>query len=180
MCSVTSNSFWAMLLAETLIWMLIAGCCCCGCSDVGAFGFSNDRSLVYCASTLSWGGAPSCGAPLLLVMKILLERAGGLRTVSGHIPLMRLRKCPDRREWLSWARTPRQGGAWRLARAISAEAAGSGPFGFRNYRKLLKMRDFRSRSCFPLRPKGATIAAPKRAIGRAQFHAYILETHSVT
>ena len=55
--NVTSNSFSERLLAETLIWMLIAGCCCCGASEVGAFGFSNDRSLVYCASTLSWGGA---------------------------------------------------------------------------------------------------------------------------
>ena len=35
--------------------------------------FSNDRSLVYCASTLSWGGACSGGAPLPLVMKLSPE-----------------------------------------------------------------------------------------------------------
>src|SRR6202022_1425562 len=69
--SVTSYSFSAILLALTLIWILIAGCCCCGASDDGAFGFSNDRSLVYCASTFSWGGgAASGGAPLSLVMEI--------------------------------------------------------------------------------------------------------------
>src|ERR1700731_503441 len=69
--SVTSNSFSEMLLALTLIWMLIAGCCCCGVSEPGALGFSNDRSLVYCASTFNWGGGPaSGGAPLPLVMKV--------------------------------------------------------------------------------------------------------------
>src|SRR3954468_18651825 len=51
--------------------MLIAGCCVCGCSEPGAFGFSNDRSLVYCASTFNWGGgAASGGEPLPLVIKI--------------------------------------------------------------------------------------------------------------
>src|SRR5258707_8495718 len=57
--------------------MLIAGCCCCGASELGAFGFSNERSLVYCASTFNWGGgaasraeAASGGAPLPLVMKV--------------------------------------------------------------------------------------------------------------
>src|ERR1044072_6013246 len=54
--------------------MLMAGCCCCGAREEGAFGFSNERSLVYCASTLSWGGACSWGAPLPLVMKLLLKR----------------------------------------------------------------------------------------------------------
>src|SRR5262245_32299409 len=64
--------------------MLIAGCCCCCCKELGAFGFSNDRSLVYWASTLSWGGAPSCGVPLPLVMK-LSPGAGAVNTVTGHI-----------------------------------------------------------------------------------------------
>src|SRR5260370_5577670 len=74
--SVTSNAFSAILLALTLIWRLIAGCCACGASEDGAFGFSNDRSLVYCASTFNWGGgAASGGAPLPLVMKSLLERS---------------------------------------------------------------------------------------------------------
>src|SRR4026208_771288 len=71
--SVTSNSFSARLFADTLIWMLIFGCCCCGAREEGAFGFSNDRSLVYCARTFSWGGACSGGAPLPLVMKLTPE-----------------------------------------------------------------------------------------------------------
>src|SRR6202047_3492818 len=69
--SVTSNSFSEILVAPTLIWILIAGCCSCGASEPGAFGFSNDRSLVYCASTFNWGGgAASGGAPLPLVMEV--------------------------------------------------------------------------------------------------------------
>src|ERR1700761_1776913 len=68
--SATSYSFSLMLLALTLIWILIAGGCGCGPSEAGAFGFSNDRSLVYCASTLSWGGAASGGVPLPLVMGV--------------------------------------------------------------------------------------------------------------
>src|SRR6185503_19983979 len=46
----------------------------CGCwarlSDCGAFGFSNEKSLMYCATTLSCGCA--CGSawpPLVFVMK---------------------------------------------------------------------------------------------------------------
>src|SRR4029077_17673358 len=91
--SVTSNSFSARLLAETLIWMLIAGCCCCGASEPGAFGFSNDRSLVYCANTLSWGGACSGGAPLPLVMKLSPEALASrdlsfrLNPLGTEIPL---------------------------------------------------------------------------------------------
>src|SRR6476661_7825452 len=80
--SVTSNSLSEMLLAETLIWMLMAGCCSCGAREEGAFGFSNDRSLVYCASTLSWGGACSGGAPLPLVMETLLSAGVGDRFTS--------------------------------------------------------------------------------------------------
>src|SRR5579871_3066094 len=53
--------------------MLMAGCCCWGASEAGAFGFSNERSLVYCAKTLSWGGAASGGEPLPLVIEYLLE-----------------------------------------------------------------------------------------------------------
>src|SRR5262249_17680397 len=74
--SVTSYSFVATLLAPTLIWMLIWGGCACGPREAGAFGFSNDRSLVYCASTLSWGAAPApAGVPLPFVMKFSPERA---------------------------------------------------------------------------------------------------------
>src|ERR1700743_814570 len=86
--SATSKSFSPTLLALTLIWILIAGCCDCGPSEVGAFGFSNERSLVYCASTLSWGGgAASGGVPLPLVMEISpgafsSEQGPGLRLNS--------------------------------------------------------------------------------------------------
>src|SRR6202035_453711 len=73
--SVTSNSFSETLCALTLIWILIEGCCGCGAREPGAFGFSNERSLVYCASTFNWGGrAASGGVPLPLVMESLLER----------------------------------------------------------------------------------------------------------
>src|ERR1700756_3735259 len=61
--------------------MLIAGGCCCGASDDGAFGFSNERSLVYCASTFNWGGgAASGGVPLPLVIGISPERFERART----------------------------------------------------------------------------------------------------
>src|SRR5262245_19938739 len=69
--SSTSTSFSATGLAVTLIWMLIVGCCCEGISERGAFGFSNEKSLTYCANTLSWGGlSPACavapaGPPLV-------------------------------------------------------------------------------------------------------------------
>src|SRR3954465_7090751 len=96
--SVTSYSCSEMLLALTLIWMLIAGCCCWGASEAGAFGFSNERSLVYCASTLSWGPADSPGVPLPLVMELLLERfqAGRDRVRSNSLKGER----PLSGEWL--------------------------------------------------------------------------------
>src|SRR5205085_8940594 len=97
---VTSNSFSARLLACTLIWMLIAGCCCCGCNEVGAFGFSNDRSLVYWASTLSWGGACSGCAPLVSVMKFSPEAlASGV--LGFRLKSLEGRKCLLQGEWLS-------------------------------------------------------------------------------
>src|SRR6195952_2358941 len=83
---VTSNSLSERLLALTLIWMLIAGCCCCGAREPGAFGFSNDRSLVYCANTLSWGGACSGGAPLPFVMKLSPEALASRDLSFRHNP----------------------------------------------------------------------------------------------
>src|SRR5215510_8403969 len=53
--------------------MLIAGWFSAGASERGAFGFSNEKSLMYCPSTLS-DGACCCGCgggvgpPLVLVM----------------------------------------------------------------------------------------------------------------
>src|SRR3954451_12246523 len=97
--SVTSNSFSERLLALTLIWILIAGGCCWGANEPGAFGFSNDRSLVYCANTLSWGGACSGGAPLPLVMKLSPETlASG--DLEFRLNSLEGRKCLAA-EWLS-------------------------------------------------------------------------------
>ena len=47
-------------LAVTLTEMLICGWVVC-CSERGAFGFSNERSLMYCASTMSWGAGLGSG-----------------------------------------------------------------------------------------------------------------------
>src|SRR5215468_68462 len=83
--SATSYSFSAILLAPTLIWMLIWGGCDCGPSEAGAFGFSNDRSLVYCARTLSWGGAPAPeGLPLPLVMGFFSWKGGRVGASGYH------------------------------------------------------------------------------------------------
>src|SRR5689334_11360008 len=53
--------------------MPICGCWPADISDCGAFGFSNDRSLMYCATTLSCGWLSSAGAaagpPLVVLMK---------------------------------------------------------------------------------------------------------------
>src|SRR5215468_2730356 len=51
--------------------MLIAGWASLGASERGAFGFSNEKSLMYCPSTLS-DGACCCGCgvgpPLVVVI----------------------------------------------------------------------------------------------------------------
>src|SRR3954453_2593133 len=53
--------------------MPICGCWPAVISDRGAFGFSNDKSLMYCATTLSCGCVSSAGAsagpPLVVLMK---------------------------------------------------------------------------------------------------------------
>src|ERR1700759_5445993 len=85
MVIVTSKSLSPTLLAPTLIWMLICGGWACGANEPGAFGFSNERSLVYCASTLSWGGAASGGEPLPLVIECLLERFGELGLLKKEL-----------------------------------------------------------------------------------------------
>src|SRR4029079_14615042 len=56
-------------LAVTLTATLICGCVVC-CSEAGAFGFSNERSLMYCAATASTGavlGAAAAGPPLVVL-----------------------------------------------------------------------------------------------------------------
>src|SRR5438477_4696451 len=90
--SVTSNSCSLRLLALTLIWMLIWGGWLCCWSELGAFGFSNERSLVYCARTLSWGAwAASGGVPLPLVIRVSpypigLNFRGGWLTWGRLVP----------------------------------------------------------------------------------------------
>ena len=70
--SSTSTSLSASGLALTLIWILIEGAFWCW-SARGAFGFSNDRSLMYWARTLSCGSfsgaALSAGPPFVIVMQ---------------------------------------------------------------------------------------------------------------
>src|SRR4029078_570091 len=69
---VTSTSVSVIGLAVTLTEMLICGWAVC-CSDFGAFGFSNERSLMYCASTMSWGAGLAAGAsagPPVVVLTI--------------------------------------------------------------------------------------------------------------
>src|SRR6202012_2545574 len=95
--SATSYSFWAILLALTLIWMLIDGGCCCGPSETGAFGFSKERSLVYCASTFNCGGgAASRGEPLPFVIEI----SPGTCSSGQGPPSAQLRKASVG-EWLT-------------------------------------------------------------------------------
>src|SRR5207237_10887113 len=69
--SVTSIVCSLWFVALTLISMLIWGGWLCCWSELGAFGFSNERSLVYCVRTLSWGAwAASGGVPLPLVIRV--------------------------------------------------------------------------------------------------------------
>src|SRR2546423_8621128 len=67
--------------------MLIFGAPCCCCSERGAFGFSNDKSLTYWARTLSCGAAwlasaPAGGPPLVDAMK-LSSGVGGPGAIGG-------------------------------------------------------------------------------------------------
>src|SRR5215216_4738001 len=45
--------------------MLMLGCCWVGVSERGAFGFSNEKSLIYWAKTLSCGGFSGAGPPFV-------------------------------------------------------------------------------------------------------------------
>src|SRR4051794_24263964 len=68
---LTPNSGSLGMMAPALISMLILGGWACRWGEVGAFGFSNERSLIYCARTLSWAAwAASGGVPLPLVMRV--------------------------------------------------------------------------------------------------------------
>src|SRR3954468_12491218 len=161
--SVTSNSCSLRLLALTLIWMLIWGGWLCCWSELGAFGFSNERSLVYCARTLSWGAwAASGGVPLPLVIECLLTRLGLNFAAAGYHRATSFHK--DERS--------------RMGNAGHGHNCGVHPAGPAQLRlKRLKMRDFRAGSGFLLRIKRATLGAvPKGAIGRARFRAYIPRT----
>src|SRR5262245_17150293 len=74
--------------------MLIAGCVGLGANERGAFGFSNEKSLMYCPSTLScaWPcGAlwPGAGPPLPPVVAI---------DSTSHCP-----QLPQSAAWLTQA-----------------------------------------------------------------------------
>src|SRR5262249_30438326 len=74
--------------------MLIAGCVWLGAKERGAFGFSNEKSLMYCPSTLScaWPcGAlwPGAGPPLPPVVAI---------DSTSHCP-----QLPQSAAWLTQA-----------------------------------------------------------------------------
>src|ERR1043165_158765 len=68
--------------------MLICGCVCCCCSERGAFGFSNERSFTYWASTLSCGaawfaGAPASAPPPLVVVIVATPAWRGRAALSA-------------------------------------------------------------------------------------------------
>src|SRR5579872_3284579 len=63
--------------------MEICGCCAVGVSDCGAFGFSNERSLTYCATTLSCGGWFVAGAGPPLVVDMKTPKAQRTRIIAG-------------------------------------------------------------------------------------------------
>jgi hypothetical protein len=108
-------------------------------------------------------------------MEISPGASGVLGPVSGHYSLAR---CENARIGASGYHRPEplhkqedDGGAGNVCGSGEGHQSG-----VHNYRKLLKMRDFRVEAGFPLSLKRATMTAPKRAIGRAQFHAYMLRT----
>src|SRR5262249_20946748 len=84
--SATSYSACPSCCRPTLIAMLIVGWFWLGASERGAFGFSNEKSLMYRPSTLRAGAPGSgcgCGAfgpPLVVVIYATLLPAG---TVAG-------------------------------------------------------------------------------------------------
>src|SRR3979490_1860400 len=160
--SVTSYSFSAILLPLTLMWILIAGCCFCGASEAGAFGFSNDRSLVYCASTFNWGGgAASGGAPLRLVMEV---SPGACGTDFASESAREVRKCRCRASgYHSPASFHKDDNRARPAKTHPKDRFGApdtemkAGLARRVHAKLLIMRDFQASSGFPSQRKRATI-----------------------
>src|SRR3569833_2596054 len=76
----TSKSVPPRLVAPTLIWIEISGCLSCCDNEAGAFGFSKERSLIYCVRTPSCGGA-AASADTALVSVIDLS----CNLVSGRL-----------------------------------------------------------------------------------------------
>src|SRR5690242_5928836 len=75
--------------------MLIDGCCCGGERERGALGFSNEKSLMYCVSTLSCGTFSGAGPPFVVVMGSPTDAtgaapAGGNTGRPGRQPGIRL------------------------------------------------------------------------------------------
>src|SRR5579871_348453 len=75
--------------------MLMAGCCF-GSNERGAFGFSNEKSFMYWASTLSWGDCCGTGPPFVVVVMNVL-RPSGERTAVGTVANTRQAAEQERR-----------------------------------------------------------------------------------
>src|ERR1700757_2967437 len=75
--------------------MLMDGCSCGDCSERDAFGFSNEKSLMYWVRTLSWGTLSGAGPPLVILMwspsgrasrhVALAATAGGLTQAAQRV-----------------------------------------------------------------------------------------------
>src|SRR5260370_31196395 len=65
--------------------MAICGCCCGCIREFGAFGFSNEKSLMYCAITprFGWAAASSVALPPLVEFDI---------PVPLRLPAMRVQR----------------------------------------------------------------------------------------
>src|SRR5215213_9371257 len=101
--------------------MPICGCCCCGVSERGAFGFSNEKSFAYCASAFN-EGALSGWAPLPAGFSAI-ERAPGIGNVMkravGRRQASRVRRDgPALSRFLSPNKVARRGLALRRSSLV--------------------------------------------------------------
>src|SRR6516164_4604064 len=128
--------------------MLIAGCVWLGAKERGAFGFSNEKSLMYCPSTLScaWPcGALALGAGPPLPPVVAIDS-------TSHCP-----QLPQSAAWLTQA--PRSDkditrGAWTYANCgtLDRDHCADGPG--------------TARPCELCRPAGAPPTGRRRPGGR--------------
>ena len=176
--SATSNSFSATLLALTLIWMLIAGCCACGHQRGRRVRIFERQVLGILRQHVQLGGRSCLGGRTVAV---------GHRNLSWSISS---EQGPVASEFAHEGRKGlcRANGYHRAASfhkddgPATAAAAGSGPGarGLKDHRrvsevaklKLLNMRDFRASSGFPLAAKTGynTMVANGREHRLVHFH----------